>query len=194
MRLTEIGRELGVVDDARWDAFSRKRDAVSRETERLKATWVNPAMLPAEAATRLIGQPIDHEYSLFELLRRPTLSYAQVLSLPGGGEGVDDPGVAEQVEIAAKYQGYIDRQNDEVDRQREQETLRLPADIDYSLFTGLSMEVRQRLQKARPETLGQAARLQGITPAAISVLLVYAKRGFKPDPVSSPSGLAKQSA
>ncbi|MDP2029044.1 MAG: tRNA uridine-5-carboxymethylaminomethyl(34) synthesis enzyme MnmG [Thiobacillus sp.] len=181
MRLTEIGRGLGVVDDARWEAFSRKRDAVSRETERLKATWVNPAMLPAEAATRLIGQPIDHEYSLFELLRRPDLSYAQVLTLPGGGGGVDDPSVSEQVEIAAKYQGYIDRQNDEVDRQRDQETLRLPADIDYSLFTGLSMEVRQRLQKARPETLGQAARLQGVTPAAISVLLVYAKRGFKPD-------------
>jgi tRNA uridine 5-carboxymethylaminomethyl modification enzyme len=181
MRLTEIGRELGVVDDARWDAFSRKRDAVSRETERLKATWVNPAMLPAEAATRLIGQPIDHEYSLFELLRRPNLSYAQVLTLPGGGGGVNDPSVSEQVEIAAKYQGYIDRQNDEVDRQRDQETVRLPTDIDYSLFTGLSMEVRQRLQKARPETLGQAARLQGITPAAISVLLVYAKRGFKPD-------------
>jgi tRNA uridine 5-carboxymethylaminomethyl modification enzyme len=194
MRLTEIGRALGLVDDARWDAFSRKRDAVSRETERLKATWVNPAMLPADESTRLIGQPIDHEYSLFELLRRPVLSYAQVLSLPGGGEGVDDPSVAEQVEIAAKYQGYIDRQNDEVDRQRDQETLRFPADIDYSLFTGLSMEVRQRLQKARPETLGQAARLQGITPAAISVLLVYAKRGFKPDPVPSPSGLAKQSA
>ncbi|MDP1929014.1 MAG: tRNA uridine-5-carboxymethylaminomethyl(34) synthesis enzyme MnmG [Thiobacillus sp.] len=181
MRLTEIGRSLGVVDDRRWDVFSRKRDAVSRETERLKATWVNPAMLPAEEATRLIGQPIDHEYSLFELLRRPTLNYAQVLSVPGGGGGVDDPSVAEQVEIAAKYQGYIDRQNDEVDRQRDQETLRLPADIDYSLFSGLSMEVRQRLQKARPETLGQAARLQGITPAAISVLLVYAKRGFKPD-------------
>jgi tRNA uridine 5-carboxymethylaminomethyl modification enzyme len=181
MRLTETGREIGVVDDARWDAFNRKRDAVARETERLKASWVNPAMLPAEAATRLIGQPIDHEYSLFELLRRPNLNYAQVLALPGGGAGEPDPRVAEQVEIAAKYQGYIDRQNDEVDRQREQETLRLPPDIDYSLFTGLSMEVRQRLQKARPETLGQAARLQGITPAAISVLLVYAKRGFKPD-------------
>ena len=181
MRLTEIGRALGVVDDARWEAFSRKRDAVSRETERLKATWVNPAMLPAEESTRLIGQPIEHEYSLFELLRRPTLNYAQVLSLPGGGDGVDDARVAEQVEIAAKYQGYIDRQNDEVDRQRDQESLRFPIDIDYSLLTGLSMEVRQRLQKARPETLGQAARLQGITPAAISVLLVYAKRGFRPD-------------
>jgi tRNA uridine 5-carboxymethylaminomethyl modification enzyme len=181
MRLTAAGRELGVIDDARWDAFNRKRDAVARETERLKATWVNPAILPADAASRLIGQPIDHEYNLFELLRRPNLSYAQVLSLPGGGTGEADPRVAEQVEIAAKYQGYIDRQNDEVDRQREQETLRLPADLDYGLLTGLSMEVRQRLQKARPETLGQAARLQGITPAAISVLLVYAKRGFKPD-------------
>ena len=181
MRLTEIGRALGLVDDARWDAFSRKRDAVARETERLKASWVNPALLPAEAATRLIGQPIDHEYSLFELLRRPDLSYAQVLALPGGGAGEADPRVTEQVEIAAKYQGYIDRQNDEVEKQRGQEALRLPPDLDYSLLTGLSMEVRQRLQKARPETLGQAARLQGITPAAISVLLVYAKRGFAPD-------------
>ncbi|PKO70484.1 MAG: tRNA uridine-5-carboxymethylaminomethyl(34) synthesis enzyme MnmG, partial [Betaproteobacteria bacterium HGW-Betaproteobacteria-17] len=181
MRLTEVGRALGLVDDARWDAFSRKRDAVARETERLKASWVNPALLPAEAATRLIGQPIEHEYSLFELLRRPDLSYAQVLTLPGGGEGEVDPRVTEQVEIAAKYQGYIDRQNDEVDKQRGQEALRLPPDLDYSLFTGLSMEVRQRLQQARPETLGQASRLQGITPAAISVLLVYAKRGFAPD-------------
>ncbi|HUX31588.1 MAG TPA: tRNA uridine-5-carboxymethylaminomethyl(34) synthesis enzyme MnmG [Thiobacillus sp.] len=181
MRLTEAGRALGVVDDARWDAFSRKRDAVARETERLKATWVNPATLPAADATRLIGQPIDHEYNLFELLRRPNLDYAQVLALPGGGAGEGDSRVAEQVEIAAKYQGYIDRQNEEIGRQHEQETLRLPPDLDYSRFTGLSMEVRQRLQAARPETLGQAARLQGVTPAAISVLLVYAKRGFKPD-------------
>jgi tRNA uridine 5-carboxymethylaminomethyl modification enzyme len=183
MRLTEIGRALGVVDDARWDTFNRKRDAVARETERLKATWVNPGILPAEAAILLIGQPIDHEYSLFELLRRPNLNYAQVRALPGGGAGEADPRVAEQVEIAAKYQGYIDRQNEEVEKQREQETLRLPDDLDYSLLTGLSMEVRQRLQKARPETLGQAARLQGITPAAISVLLVYAKRGFAPDKI-----------
>ena len=137
MRLTEAGRAIGVVDDARWDAFNRKRDAVARETERLKATWINPAILPADAATRLIGQPIEHEYSLFELLRRPNLNYAQLLALPGGGMGVDDARVAEQVEIAAKYQGYIDRQNEEVDRQREQETLCLPADLDYSRLTGL---------------------------------------------------------
>ena len=181
MRLTEIGRGLGVVDDVRWDAFNRKRDAVARETGRLKSTWVNPAILPAETATQLIGQPIDHEYSLFDLLRRPNLSYAQILALPGGGDGVEDDAVAEQVEIAAKYQGYIDRQNEEVDRQREQETLRLPADLDYSQLTALSMEVRQRLATARPETLGQAARMQGITPAAISVLLIYAKRGFRPE-------------
>jgi tRNA uridine 5-carboxymethylaminomethyl modification enzyme len=193
MRLTETGRQLGLVDDVRWAAFSRKRDAVARETERLKATWVNPALLPADRATQLIGQPIEHEYSLFELLRRPNLGYTQVLTLPGGGAGEADPAVAEQVEIAAKYQGYIDRQNSEVDRQREQETLRLPADMDYSRLTGLSMEVRQRLQQARPETLGQAARLQGITPAAISVLLVYAKRGFRPDAVP-PAGLATKSA
>ena len=137
----------------------------------------------------MIGQPIDHEYSLFELLRRPNLSYAQVLSLPGGAGDVKDqeadPRVAEQVEIAAKYQGYIDRQNDEVDKQRGQETLKLPLDLDYSQLTGLSMEVRQRLQKARPETLGQAARLQGITPAAISVLMVYARRGFVQDKKSA---------
>jgi len=194
MRLTEIGRALGLVDDARWDAFSRKRDAVARETERLKASWVNPAMLPAEAATRLIGQSIDHEYSLFELLRRPDLNYAQVLTLPGGGAGEADPRVTEQVEIAAKYQGYIDRQNVEVEKQRGQEALRLPPDLDYSLLTGLSMEVRQRLQKARPETLGQAARLQGITPAAISVLLVYAKRGFAPDKPRLKPDEHKQSA
>jgi tRNA uridine 5-carboxymethylaminomethyl modification enzyme len=181
MRLTEIGRGLGVVDDARWDAFNRKRDAVARETGRLKASWVNPAILPADAATQLIGQPIEREYSLFDLLRRPNLSYAQILALPGGGDGVEDDAVAEQVEIAAKYQGYIDRQNEEVDRQREQETLRLPADLDYAQLTALSMEVRQRLATARPETLGQAARMQGITPAAISVLLIYAKRGFKPE-------------
>jgi len=180
MRLTEAGRRIGVVDDARWDAFSRKRDAVSRETERLRSVWVNPAVLPASAATRLIGQPIDHEYSLFELLRRPNLGYAQILALPGGGAGEADPRVAEQVEIAAKYQGYIDRQHDEVEKQREQESLRLPDDLDYSLLTGLSIEVRQRLQQARPETLGQASRLQGITPAAVSVLLVYARRGFAP--------------
>ena len=187
LRLTEIGRTIGVVDDARWDAFNRKRDAVARETARLKAAWVNPATLPTEAATRLIGQPIDHEYSLFELLRRPNLSYAQILSLPGGGAGEPDARVAEQVEIAAKYQGYIDRQNDEVDKQRGQETLKLPLDLDYTQLTGLSMEVRQRLQQARPETLGQAARLQGITPAAISVLMVYAKRGFAPDAAPSPT-------
>ena len=181
MRLTETGRTLGVVDDARWDAFNCKRDAVARETERLKASWVNPAILPADAATQLIGQPIEREYSLFDLLRRPNLGYAQILALPGGGDGVEDDAVAEQVEIAAKYQGYINRQNEEVDRQREQETLRLPADLDYTQLTALSMEVRQRLQKARPETLGQAARLQGITPAAISVLMIYAKRGFRPE-------------
>ncbi|MEW6253148.1 MAG: tRNA uridine-5-carboxymethylaminomethyl(34) synthesis enzyme MnmG, partial [Planctomycetota bacterium] len=182
MRLTEIGRRLGVVDDARWDAFCRKRDAVARETERLKSTWVNPAILPAEEATRLVGQPIEREYSLFDLLRRPGLGYAQVLALPGGGAGVRDARVAEQVEIAAKYQGYIDRQNEEVEKHREQESLRLPADLDYAQLTALSMEVRQRLQQARPETLGQAARLQGVTPAAISVLMIYAKRGFKPEP------------
>ncbi len=187
LRLTETGRTLGVIDDARWEAFNRMRDAVGRETERLKTSWVNPATLPPDEATRLIGQPIDHEYSLFELLRRPDVSYTQLRALPGGGVGEADARVAEQVEIAAKYQGYIDRQNEEVEKQRAQETLRLPLDLDYSVLTGLSMEVRQRLQQARPETLGQAARLQGVTPAAISVLLVHAKRGFVPDPQTVPT-------
>ncbi len=180
MRLTETGRALGVVDDVRWEAFNRKRDAVSRETARLKSTWVSPSILPAAVATRLIGQPIEHEYSLFDLLRRPNLNYAQIRSLPGGAPGVADARVAEQVEISAKYQGYIDRQNDEVEKQREQECLRLPLDFDYMQLAGLSIEVRQRLNQHQPETLGQAARLQGVTPAAISVLLVYAKRGFMP--------------
>jgi tRNA uridine 5-carboxymethylaminomethyl modification enzyme len=176
MRLTEIGRALGLVDDARWDAFSRKRDAVARETERLKASWVNPALLPAEAAIRLIGQPIDHEYSLFELLRRPDLSYAQVLALPGGGAGEADPRVTEQVEIAAKYQGYIDRQQEEVAKQAQAEATRLPVDLDYAQVRGLSKEVQQKLNLHKPETVGQAGRIQGVTPAAISLLLVWLKR------------------
>lgn len=178
MRLTEIGRGLGLVDDHRWDAFNRKRDAIAREAERLKTTWVRPETLPAETAEAVLGKAIEREYNLYELLRRPEVAYADLLRLPGGA-GVEDEKVVEQLEIQAKYQGYIERQKDEVEKHRELEELRLPQDFDYMQLSGLSIEVRQRLNKYRPETLGQASRLQGITPAAVSVLMVYARRGFK---------------
>lgn len=186
MRLTETGRRLGLVDDARWDAFNRKRDAVSRETERLKSTWVNPAILPAEESARVLGKAIEHEHNLFDLLRRPGVSHAALMSLDGGryadggvsretlGDALDD--VIEQVEIAAKYAGYIDRQRDEVERAAHHEALRLPADLDYMQVGALSIEVRQKLQKHRPETLGQAGRISGVTPAAVSLLLIHLKK------------------
>ncbi len=176
LRLTEIGRELGLVDDQRWDAFNRKRDAIGRETERLKSTWVNPRQLPEADALRVLGQPMEREYRLFDLLRRPDVGYASLLTLPGAGEGAIAPEVIEQVEIQAKYQGYIERQKDEVENSLAHELLPLPADLDYASVPGLSFEVRQRLAQSRPQTLGQASRLQGITPAAISLLLVHLKR------------------
>jgi len=187
MRLTETGRRLGLVDDARWEHFSRKRDAVVRETERLKSTWVNPRNLPASESERVLGKAIEHEYNLFDLLRRPGVDYASLMSLDDGrhvssavsretlGELADS--VVEQVEIAAKYSGYIDRQKDEVQRAAHYEQLRLPAELDYSQVPALSIEVRQKLQKHRPETLGQASRISGVTPAAISLLLVHLKKG-----------------
>lgn len=186
MRLTEIGRELGVVDDVRWDAFSRKRDAVSRETQRLRSTWVNPKTLPAEEATALLGKPIDHEYSLADLLRRPGVSYDGICELREGACGPeaslsDDPvllaQIKEQIEIGVKYQGYIDRQADEIVRNGAQENTRLPDGLDYNEVRGLSFEARQKLIQHRPETIGQASRISGITPAAISLLMVHLKRG-----------------
>lgn len=185
MRLTEIGRELGLVDDARWDAFSRKRDAVSRETERLKSTWVTPKTLPAEEATALLGKAIDHEYSLAELLRRPGVSYDGVCGLKGGECGPAEPltgdpvlleQIKEQVEIGVKYQGYIERQASEIERNDANENTRLPDGIDYREVRGLSFEVSQKLNEFRPETIGQASRISGVTPAAISLLMVHLKR------------------
>lgn len=176
MRLTEIGRELGLVDDLRWDAFNRKRDAVAREVERLKATWVNPRQLPEADAMRVLGQPMEREYRLFDLLRRPQVNYASLLSLSGAGEALAAGDVIEQIEIQAKYQGYIERQQDEIDKSLAHESLALPIDIDYAEVPGLSFEVRQKLAQMRPQTLGQASRLQGMTPAAISLLLVHLKR------------------
>ncbi len=176
LRLTEIGRELGVVDDKRWARFSAKRDAVAQEKERLKSTWVNPRMVDTASAERVLGQAMEREYSLLDLLRRPQVSYQSLLTLPGAGEGVIDPQVAEQVEIQAKYQGYIERQQEEIDRHHHYEALRLSSDMDYSKVHGLSIEVKQKLAQYKPETLGQAARISGVTPAAISLLLVYLKR------------------
>jgi tRNA uridine 5-carboxymethylaminomethyl modification enzyme len=190
MRLTDVARQTGLVDDARWDAFSRKRDAVSRETERLKSTWVNPKTLSAAESERVLGKVIDHEYNLFELLRRPGMTYEALMSMEAGrfASAVDGPvsretlgdqleEVLEQIEIQAKYFGYINRQKDEVDRAAHYENLKLPAELDYLAVTALSFEVRQKLQKHRPETLGQASRISGVTPAAISLLLIHLKRG-----------------
>ncbi len=176
LRLTEAGRRMGLVDDARWEVYARKRDAVAQEIERLKSCWVNPAILAASEAERVLGQVIDHEYNLFELLRRPAVRYEGLMSWPGVGPAVEDVAVIEQLEIEAKYAGYVDRQREEVERGRAQEETRLPDDIDYAQIHGLSIEVRQKLNQLRPATLGQAARISGVTPAAVSVLLVHLKR------------------
>ncbi|MCY0389169.1 tRNA uridine-5-carboxymethylaminomethyl(34) synthesis enzyme MnmG [Robbsia sp. Bb-Pol-6] len=185
LRLTEIGRELGVVDDARWNAFEAKRDAVSRETHRMLATWVTPKTLPEESARALLGKPIDHEYSLAELLRRPEVSYRALMSVQEGvlrpesvlsTDSVILAQIEEQVEIGIKYEGYINRQADEIMRNETHENTRLPNDLDYKDVRGLSFEVCQKLNDHRPETIGQASRLSGMTPAAISLLMVHLKK------------------
>lgn len=177
LRLTEQGRALGLVDEARWSAFAAKREAIERETVRLKSSWAHPEQIPVAEAERVVGKALEREYRLFDLLRRPDTSYAALMSLPGAPENPEtDPQVVEQLEIAAKYQGYIDRQQDEVARQMQAETTRLPAGIDYAEVRGLSKEVQQKLNLHRPETIGQAGRVQGVTPAAISLLLVWLKR------------------
>ena len=175
MRLTEMGRKLGLVDDARWAAFERKQAAVQTEQARLKKTYIQPSSISTEKMTEVFGKPLEHEYSLFELLRRPEVSYEQVLSLDNSLGDVN-PAVREQVEIAAKYQGYIDRQTEEVARSRGQEHTKLPTDLDYAQIHGLPIEAQQKLNAQKPETIGQAGRISGITPAAISLLLVYLKR------------------
>ena len=185
LRLTEAGRALGIVDDRRWDAFCRKRDAVGRELERLKSTWLNPNSVSRVSAERVLGQALERDSTLAEILRRPGVTYASLLTLPGAGEPVGDPSVAEQVEIATKYAGYIDRQNEQIARHAAQESLRLPSDIDYRSVRGLSNEVQQKLNQHRPETLGHAARISGMTPAAVALLLVHLKRGFRQVPTES---------
>ena len=191
LRLTETGRRLGCVDDARWEAFSRKRDVVSRETERLLSTWVNPTSLPSAEAVRLLGQTIEREYSLADLLRRPNVRYAALMTLRNSrgeafaGPGTTDPACAEQIEIQIKYAGYIERQRDEIARVDEAENRKLPDWLDYGAVRGLSFEARQKLDALRPETLGQAARIAGVTPATISLLLVHLKRGAGPGKTAS---------
>lgn len=193
LRLTQIGRSLGIVDDVRWDAFNRKRDAIAAEQERLKSIWVNPRNLPAGDAERVLGKAIEREYTLAELLRRPDVNYAALMTLPGAGTGVEDPVIAEQVEVQAKYSGYIGRQQEEVARRDAQGALRLPLELDYLQVRGLSREVQQKLNRHKPETIGQAARVQGITPAAISLLLVHLKRGFRPGGVAQADVTGTQS-
>jgi tRNA uridine 5-carboxymethylaminomethyl modification enzyme len=191
LRLTEAGRELGLVDDERWAAFSLKRERLERELQRLRSTWVRPATLPAADAKRLLGKALEREYPLVDLLRRPGVGFdavAEAARVAGHPDAVsretlraefgaaEADAVIEQVEIHTKYAGYIDKQNDEVERAATMEALALPADLDYSQVTALSFEVRQRLSRHRPATLGQASRMTGITPAAISLLLVHLKK------------------
>jgi len=177
LRLTETGRRLGLVDDLRWRRFCDKREAIERESARLKAAFAHPARVPAALAEQVVGKALEREYRFFDLLRRPDTRYAELMTLPGAPETpLTDPQVVEQLEIAAKYQGYIDRQQEEVARSVQQEATPLPADIDYAAVRGLSKEVQQKLAAHRPETIGQASRIQGVTPAAISLLLVWLKR------------------
>lgn len=183
LRLTEIGRELGCVGDAQWVQFEIKREAVARELERLRSTWVNPRILANTEAERVAGKAIEREYALSDLLRRPNVTYDQLMTLKGvdgqdlGGPGVQNNDVKEQVEIQVKYAGYIDRQAREVERHEHNENLKLPLDLDYMEVQALSIEVRQKLNLHRPETFGQASRISGVTPAALSLLLVHLKKG-----------------
>ncbi|RJX33490.1 MAG: tRNA uridine-5-carboxymethylaminomethyl(34) synthesis enzyme MnmG [Oxalobacter sp.] len=194
MRLTEIGRTLGCVGDAQWEMFDRKREAVAKEIQRLKSTWVNPNILAESEAKRVLGKGIEREYALADLLTRPNVKYDNLVTLttqdgrnigrPAQTDGELDTDVREQVEIQIKYAGYIERQAKEIERHRNFENLLLPADMHYADVSALSVEVRQKLEKQRPETLGQASRISGVTPAAISLLLVYLKKhnwvGFAP--------------
>lgn len=176
LRLTPKGRELGLVDDHRWQLFEQKQEAIEREKQRLAATWLHPDKVPAEVAERILGQPLVREYSLTDLLKRPCVNYADLMTIPGAGEAVVDPVVAEQVTIQARYSGYIERQQLEIERSRRLEEKSLPDDFDYATVHGLSNEVVQKLSVYRPATIGQASRIAGVTPAAISLLLVHLKR------------------
>ena len=180
MRLTEDGHKIGLVGEAQWRMFNEKREAIEREIQRLKTTWYTPQKLAEDEQIRVFGQKLSREANLHDLLRRPNLDYAALMTLPDAQpETALADSVIEQVEIQVKYQGYIDRQNEEIDSRRDIETLKLPEDIDYSKVKGLSAEVQQKLNQHKPETVGQASRISGVTPAAVALLMVHLKRGFK---------------
>ena len=176
LRLTEKARELGLVSDARWAAFCDKRQAISNEQQRLRSTWLSPSSVPDELAQKVVGTTLKKEANLMELLRRPEVNYQSLLTLPGAGQAVDDVMVAEQIEIQAKYHGYIERQQAEIAKQKKHETTKLDVHLDYQQITGLSNEVAQKLNEHKPTTIGQASRISGVTPAAVSLLLVYLKK------------------
>ena len=180
MRLTEDGYKIGLVGEEQWRMFNEKREAIEREIQRLKTTWYTPQKLAEEEQLRVFGQKLSREANLHDLLRRPNLDYAALMTLPDAQpETTLADSVVEQVEIQVKYQGYIDRQNEEIDSRRDIETLKLPEDIDYAKVKGLSAEVQQKLNQHKPETVGQASRISGVTPAAVALLMVHLKRGFK---------------
>ena len=180
MRLTEDGYKIGLVGEEQWRMFNEKREAIEREIQRLKTTWYTPQKLAEEEQLRVFGQKLSREANLHDLLRRPNLDYAALMTLPDAQpETALADSVVEQVEIQVKYQGYIDRQNEEIDSRRDIETLKLPEDIDYAKVKGLSAEVQQKLNQHKPETVGQASRISGVTPAAVALLMVHLKRGFK---------------
>ncbi len=176
LRLTEMGRELGLVSDERWAAFSKKRESIELEQQRLKSTWLQSGTVPDDVAEKVVGNVLKKEANLLELLRRPEVTYHTLMTLPGAGKAVEDPSVAEQLEIQAKYQGYIDRQQNEIEKQKRHEQTKLNIKMDYTLVTGLSNEVAQKLNDHKPSSIGQASRISGVTPAAISLLLVYLKK------------------
>ena len=176
LRLTEIGRDLGLISDERWRAFSTKREAIEKEQQRLKATWLRPGSVPDDVAQRVVGSTLKKEANLMDLLRRPEVSYDSLLSLPGAGQAIADPKVAEQIEVQAKYHGYIERQQGEIEKRKKNESTKLSETLDYTLIKGLSNEVAQKLNEHKPSTIGQASRISGITPAAVSILLVYLKK------------------
>ncbi|WP_421290421.1 tRNA uridine-5-carboxymethylaminomethyl(34) synthesis enzyme MnmG [Aeromonas veronii] len=176
IRLTAIGRELGLVDDERWSKFNAKMEQVELERQRMRSTWIHPQHPSLEAVNALVNTPLTREQSLEELLRRPEVSYDALMAIEGVGPSVTDPAAAEQVEIQIKYAGYIERQHDEVEKQLRNENTLLPLDLDYRDVNGLSNEVKAKLNDAKPQTIGQASRISGITPAAISILLVHLKK------------------
>jgi tRNA uridine 5-carboxymethylaminomethyl modification enzyme len=175
-RLTPVGRELGLVDDARWQRFEAKREAVERECTRLRALWAAPANALGREIADTLGVEVSRETNALDLLKRPELDYARLTRVPALGPAVDDADVAEQVEIGVKYAGYLDRQREEIERARRHEDTPIPEGFDYAQVRGLSAEVAQKLERVRPQTVGQAQRIPGMTPAAVSLLLVHLTR------------------